>query len=88
MGACRKENFECGLCGEEFKLLENLEMHLQTCEIYECQSLSCWLRGVDISEMKKHIGEKHSSTTKLNYLKMGREKQHIVCSNSYFLKDL
>ena len=88
VGACRKQNFECGLCGEEFKLLENLEMHLQTCEIYECQSSSCWLRGVDISEMKKHIREKHSSTTKLNHLKMDREKQHIVSSNSYFLKDL
>ena len=33
VGDCRKPNFECGLCGQEFKLIENLEMHLQTCWI-------------------------------------------------------
>ena len=27
--------------------------------VFECQSSSCWLRDVNISEMKKHIREKH-----------------------------
>ena len=79
-------NFECGLCGEEFKEREDLEIHLNTCEIFECSS--CWLRDVNISEMKNHERGKHSSTTEVNHLKMHREKQHIVSSNFYFLKDL
>ena len=40
--------------------------------VFECQSPSCWLRDVSISEMKKHIREKHSSTAKLNHLKIDR----------------
>ena len=86
VGACREQNFDCGLCGKEFKVREDLEIHLNTCEIFECQD--CWLRDVNISEMKNHIRGKHSSTTQVNHLKMDREKQHIVSSSSYFLKDL
>ena len=78
MGACRNQTFECGLCGEEFKVREDLEMHLDTCEIVECQSSSCRLRDVNISTLKNHIRGKHSSTTKVNHLKIDREKQHIV----------
>ena len=86
VGACRNQNFECGLYGEEFKEREDLEIHLNTCEIFECSS--CWLRDGNISDMKNHVRGKHSSTTEVNHLKMHREKQHIVSSNSYFLKDL
>ena len=88
VGACRKQDFECGLCGVGFKLREDLKIHLKTCEIYECQSSSCWLREINLSEMKKHIREKHTLTTKLNHLIMDREKQYIVNSTSYSLKDV
>ena len=86
VGACRNQNFECGLCGEEFKEREDLEIHLNTCEIFECSS--CWLRDGNISDMKNHVRGNHSSTTEVNHLKMHKEKQHIVSSTSYFLKDL
>jgi hypothetical protein len=36
LGKEHSANFECGLCEVEAKDLENLEMHLFTCEIYEC----------------------------------------------------
>ena len=48
----------------------------------ECQD--CWLRDLTLSEMKNHIRGKHSPTSKVNHLKMDREKKHIVSSTSYF----
>ena len=83
VGKCREKNFECGLCGDEFLVKEDVDLHLKTCEIYECSS--CWLRGKNRSEMKKHIREKHDNSTKLNHLKMEKEE---VNSISYNLKDI
>ena len=88
VGKCRKNNLDCGLCGDDFEKLEDLETHLRTCEIYECQSYSCWLRCKNLSEMKKHIKENHSSSTKLDHLKIDREKEFNVSSTFYSLKDL
>ena len=79
VGKWRDENFECGLCGDEFLV----DLHLKSCEIYECSF--CWLRGKNRSEMKKHIREKHCNSTKLNHLKMEKDK---VNSTSYNLKDI
>ena len=86
VGKCRDENFECGLCGDEFLGRKDVELHLKTCEIYECSS--CWLRGENRSEMKKHIREKQCTSTKLNYLKMERENEFEVSLTSYNLKDI
>ena len=36
VGKCNTDNFECGLCDSKFKDLDTLELHLRTCEIYEC----------------------------------------------------
>ena len=86
VGKCREENFECGLCGDEFSEKEDVDIHLRTCEIYECSS--CWLRGSNLSDIKKHIQEKHDSSTRLNHLKMERENDLEVSSTSYCLKEL
>ena len=86
VGKCREENFECGLCGDEFIGKEDVDIHLKTCEIYECSS--CWLREKNMSDMKNHIREKHYSSTKLNHLKIERENNFEVNSTSYNLKDL
>ena len=32
VGKCRVNNFYCGLCGKDFDELEDLEIHLRTCE--------------------------------------------------------
>ena len=40
--------------------LENLNIHLNTCESFECYR--CSIRVQNISDMKKHINEKHGDT--------------------------
>ena len=35
---CRTENFECGLYKETFVKEVDLEIHLKTCETYECRN--------------------------------------------------
>ena len=60
VGKCRQNNFKCGLCEVNFDKISDLEIHLKTCEIYQCGS--CYIRDTNLSEMKKHVQETHSST--------------------------
>ena len=53
-------NIECGLCDYKVKDLECLEIHLTTCEIYECANCEKGFRR--ISEIKKHILEEDNSS--------------------------
>ena len=57
VGKCRKKDFECGLCEVKFVKICNLEIHLKTCEIYQCGK--CFVRDKNLSEMKKHIQKTH-----------------------------
>ena len=70
------------------KKKEDLETHLRTCEMYECGRYSCWLRVKSLSDMKKHIEEKHTTSTSLHHLKIDREKEFSVTSKFYYVKDL
>ena len=88
VGWCRQSNFECGLCGNNFEEKEDLETHLRSCEMYECGRYSCWLRVKSLSDMKKHIEEKHTTSTSLHHLKIDREKEFSVTSKFYYVKDL
>ena len=88
VGWCRQSNFECGLCGNNFEQKEDLETHLRTCEMYQCGRYSCWLRVKSLSDMKKHIEEKHTTSTSLHHLKIDREKEFSVTSKIYYVKDL
>ena len=56
--------------------------------MYECDSYTCWVRGKNLSDMKKHIEEKHKTSTLLNHLKIDRKDKFNVTSTSYSLKDL
>ena len=58
-GKAHSSNFECGLCDFKAKDLENLETHISTCEIYECNN--CYFRVTQICEIKIHMLEKHES---------------------------
>ena len=53
IGKTHSDNLECGLCEVQMDTLENLEMHLFTCEIYVC--CSCNLKGKSLSELKSHV---------------------------------
>ena len=54
-GKCHSELFECGLCDFEAKTLDNLELHLTTCETYECEEYE--FVSKHISGIKKHFLE-------------------------------
>ena len=52
-GKYNSENLECILCEAGFGELGKLEVHLNTCEVYECGS--CNIKNTHISEINKHI---------------------------------
>ena len=60
---CRTENFECGLCEETFVKGVDLEIHLRTCETYECSN--CWKRMKNLGDIKNHIETQHANYTNL-----------------------
>ena len=57
IGKKHSDLFDCGLCATETKSLENLNIHLSTCEMYKCED--CDLRLKSLSEIKKHVETKH-----------------------------
>ena len=50
VGKCYSNNFDCGLCDAKFEDLSSLELHLRTCEMYECPK--CYLKLRDLSKIK------------------------------------
>ena len=38
IGKCHSEKFECGICDCKTKTIEDLDMHLFSCELYKCAS--------------------------------------------------
>ena len=72
-GWCMEIDFDCGLCGGGFSEKEDLEIHLRTCKMYECDSNSCLQRNRILSEMKNHIDTNHDTYTQLYHLKIDRK---------------
>ena len=68
---CCNDYIECGLCELRFDSLEVLEIHLTTCEIYECAD--CLEKYKCLSDMKTHINEEHTNGNGFNHMKMDRE---------------
>ena len=54
-GKSHSINFECGLCDFKAKNLENLQIHVKTCEIYECEN--CEFVSKQLSGIKKQMRE-------------------------------
>ena len=52
-GKCHAENFECGLCEFPTNNLEDLETHLFTCEMYECNA--CYERRTRLADLIDHL---------------------------------
>ena len=59
-GRCHSTDKECGLCDYKAKDVESLRIHLNTCEIYECDL--CYFRVMQISEMKSHMENKNQDS--------------------------
>ena len=56
-GKNHSDSFECGICEYKAETLENLEIHLVTCEIFKC--LYCIYSDKNLSEFKKHTTKEH-----------------------------
>jgi hypothetical protein len=90
LGKEHDPNFECGLCGFVAKTLENLELHLFTCEIYICDS--CQKRFNSIPDLKKHLNDGdhrivNPSYYKIFHAKQGKTSECEIKCNTYFKED-
>ena len=75
------EKLECGLCEYKVENMESLKIHLSTCEIYECNS--CYFRVCTLSEIKKHIKNKHDDDDeiKITHGKINRKDEDEIDEN-------
>ena len=86
IGKWRTKDVECGLCEAKFFELESLEVHLKTCEVYDCGL--CLNREKNISYMKKHIKDYHKQEGSMRHTKMDRNNVCDISSRNYSLSDL
>ena len=61
VGKHHLEILECGLCDHTAKTLDDLELHLFTCETFQC--LNCGEKEKTLDSMKTHIREVHENAS-------------------------
>ena len=89
LGKNHSEKYECGLCDLEAGTLENLEIHLITCEVFQCDwnKEKCKQRFKTLPNMKKHFVEEHSKDCTeygyLEHLKLDRNNCNEVTEKAY-----
>ena len=72
------ENIECGLCDYPAKDLENLNLHLTTCEIYEC--MQCEFVAKQITGIRKHM---KASLSTIHHVKIDRNNDKEAAFTEY-----
>ena len=65
---------------------DSLELHLRTCEMYECSE--CYLKLKDLSKMKKHAIEDHDDCLIIQHIKIDLENLSEVIIKSYQVSQL
>ena len=81
-GRQHEDGFECGLCDFRADSLETLNVHLTTCECYECHR--CNIRVHHISDIREHIAEKHQSEyVTITHGKLDRKDANYVKQTNY-----
>ena len=84
IGKAHTDQFECGLCEVSFGKLEDLETHLNTCEIYRCKR--CYLKATKISNIKTHVERRHKGlqATLIDHQKISRSNENEVTSKEHW----
>ena len=84
LGRAHSENLECGLCEFQVGNLEKLDLHLFTCEIYQCGN--CDLKEKCTTELKKHSKIEHyyMNQAHIKHLKMDRNNFIEVSCKDYY----
>ena len=89
-GKSHTDNFECGLCEKDFGNLEELTLHLNTCEIYRCRR--CFKKEISISDIKAHAVRNHNGNgpgaTLVDHIKMSRNDSDEVISKEHWHNSL
>ena len=60
IGKFHSSNYDCGLCDRELGNLGDLEVHINTCEIYKCRT--CGHKEKTVPDINKHAN--HSKLSK------------------------
>jgi SepF-like predicted cell division protein (DUF552 family) len=61
--------------------LDKWDLHLLICEVYECGE--CFIKEIDLRDMKKQIQDAHANTTIILYLMMDSNELSQVSSTFY-----
>ena len=85
MGKCHSSNHDCGLCDRELGNLGDLEVHINTCEIYKCRT--CGHKEKTVSDIKKHANLLHDGCH-IDHLKLSRNNKEEVSEKTYWHTDL
>ena len=86
-GKCHIKNIECGLCEYRAKDNEQLDIHIKTCEIYECNH--CEYGTKTLSEMRKHKTESSEClTSSVFHVKVDRKFENEADSKEYQHEEL
>ena len=87
IGKAHSNDYECGLCDLKLETSEKLEIHLFTCEIFQCDR--CELKEKTLKVMKNHAEIEHEGkTTKIHHRKLDRYNFNQVCSKSYWADEI
>ena len=87
-----EENFECGLCDYEGKDIKALDIHLKTCETYQCGI--CSEKLSQLPDIKMHFEEKHETCKNSYYpngvrhIKPSRENKDVYNNKFHSYSDL
>ena len=85
-GKHHTDNFECGLCENTFGNRENLDIHLNTCEIYRCSK--CQKKESTIKAIENHVINLHDSQKYLmiDNFKISRENSEETTWRDFYFK--
>ena len=73
---------ECGLCDFQAKDFDNLNLHIKTCEIYECNE--CEHVSNNISSIKKHMKSNNDcSIGTIHHVKISRYSDNEADQKEY-----
>ena len=81
VGKNHMDILECGFCDHTAKTLDDLELHLFTCETFNC--LECDIKEKTLDSMKTHIREVHE-TASFYHFKMNRNDYNEVSKLVYY----
>ena len=83
IGKYHAVDFECALCEFKAKSLDELELHMFTCEVYMCET--CEIRVKTLKAIKTHIADdRKAKNGNFTHLKMDRADSNEVSENSHW----